>query len=86
MSMIVEFRALWFYRHYQQALKAAGSTISLKRILGEEANHLLDMAERLERTGELSDARADAFIALEHRLYSKLLAALKTGRYSRPSA
>jgi len=77
MSMIIEFRALWFYRHYQQSLKAAGNSISLKRILGEEANHLADMAERLEVAGELSDARVDAFIGFEQRLYGRLLAALK---------
>ncbi|MGD2166731.1 MAG: hypothetical protein PVF63_01415 [Gammaproteobacteria bacterium] len=78
MSMIIEFRALWFYSHYQQALKSAGSAISLKRILGEEANHLTDMTERLEAAGELSDARVDTFIAFEHRLYNRLLSALRT--------
>src|SRR5690606_22598504 len=46
MSMIVEFRALWFYRLYEQALKACGRGPSLKRILGEEGNHLLDVANR----------------------------------------
>jgi hypothetical protein len=78
MSMIIEFRALWFYRHYQQALRAAGSDISLKRILGEEASHLSDMAERLESADELSDERVDTFLQYEHRLYSRLLSALKT--------
>lgn len=78
MSMVIEFRALWFYRLYQQALRSAGSAISLKRILGEEANHLTDMAERLEAAGELSDTRVDAFIEYEHRLYGRLLAALRT--------
>ena len=38
MSMIIEFRALWFYGHYQDALKSAGNAISLKRIIGEEAS------------------------------------------------
>ena len=76
MSMIIEFRALWFYGHYQQALKTAGNAISLKRILGEEANHLADMAERLEVADELSDERVDTFLELEHRLYRRLLTAL----------
>ena len=78
MSMIIEFRALWFYRQYQQALRSAGSPISLKRILGEEANHLTDMAERLEAAAALSDARVDAFLEYEHRLYARLLDALRT--------
>jgi hypothetical protein len=76
MSMIIEFRALWFYGLYQQALVSAGNAISLKRILGEEANHLSDMAGRLEAAGELSDERVDTFIEFEHRLYSRLLSAL----------
>lgn len=78
MSMIIEFRALWFYRHYQQALTAAGNAVSLKRIIGEEANHLTDMAERLEEADELSDKRVDAFCGFELRLYERLLRALKT--------
>jgi hypothetical protein len=78
MSMIIEFRALWFYGHYQHALQSAGNAISLKRILGEEANHLTDMAERLEAAGELSDERVDTFIEFEHRLYGRLLKALRT--------
>lgn len=78
MSMIIEIRALWFYRIYQQALNSAGSSISLKRILGEEANHLNEMAERLEAAGELGDERVAVFVDFEHRLYSRLLAALKT--------
>lgn len=77
MSMIVEFRALWFYRLYQQTLKRAGHTMSLKRILGEEQSHLADIAYRLEMAGELSDARVTAFLACERKLYERLLGALQ---------
>jgi len=77
MSMIVEFRALWFYRLYEQALKACGRGPSLKRILGEEGNHLLDVANRLEIEGELSDARAARFLDAERRLYERLLRGLE---------
>lgn len=77
MSMIVEFRALWFYRLYQQCLKRAGHAMSLKRILGEEAHHLADMAHRLETAGELSDARVDAFLSREKTLYARLLDGLR---------
>lgn len=76
MSMIVEFRAVWFYSLYQQVLKRNAHTLSLKRLLGEEQNHLTDMAERLEHAGGLSDARVDAFIGAEHRLYGRLLDSL----------
>jgi hypothetical protein len=77
MSMIVEFRALWFYRLYQQELKRARHGMSLKRVLGEEESHLHDMAERLETSGELDDAHADVFLRHESRLYQRLLHAMQ---------
>jgi hypothetical protein len=76
MSMVVEFRALWLYRLYEQTLKRAGHTLSLKRVLGEEQAHLKDMAHRLELAGELSDARMNAFLERERGLYERLLGAL----------
>ena len=77
MSMIGEFRALWFYGLYEQALKRAQHALSLKRVLGEEQAHLGDMAERLEAGNELDDARAAQILAAEHTLYSRLLGALE---------
>jgi hypothetical protein len=77
MSMIVEFRALWFYGLYQQCLKRAGHPMSLKRVLGEEQNHLIEMAGALEHARELSDARVDAFTAEETRLYRRMLDAIQ---------
>jgi NAD-dependent oxidoreductase involved in siderophore biosynthesis len=76
MSMIVEFRALWFYRLYEQTLRRAGHPMSLKRILGEEHNHLHDVARRLQMAAELSDTRATQFAGHEIRLYSRLLDAM----------
>jgi len=76
MSMIVEFRAVWFYSLYQQALVRHDHAMSLKRLLGEEQNHLTDMAERLEQAGELSDDRVDRFTRVEHGLYARLLDAM----------
>lgn len=77
MSLIIEFRALWFYRLYQQSLKRAGHAMSLKRILGEEQNHLIDMAERLESTPELSNSRISNFLRFERELYERMLGALE---------
>jgi hypothetical protein len=77
MSMIVEFRALWFYGLYEQALKRARHALSLKRVLGEEQAHLGDMAERLELDRELDDAKASRVLGAEQKLYSRLLAALE---------
>jgi hypothetical protein len=77
MSMIVEFRALWFYGLYQQTLQRARHPLSLKRVLGEEQNHLGDVAHRLEIAGELSDARTAELVAREKALYGRLLTALQ---------
>ena len=77
MSMIIEFRAIWFYTLYQSALERFSHSMSLKRLLGEEQNHLTAMAERLEHTCELSDARIDTFISEEHRLFSRFLDSLQ---------
>ena len=77
MSMIVEFRALWFYGLYDHALKRARHAMSLKRVLGEEQAHLGDMAERLNAGDELEDARATEVLAAECKLYSRLLGSLE---------
>ena len=76
MSMIVEFRAIWFYGLYQKTLKRHAHPLSLKRLLGEEQAHLGDMAARLDATGALSDDRVDAFCEAERRLYLRLLDAM----------
>ena len=77
MSMIVEFRALWFYGLYQHALQRARHALSLKRVLGEEQAHLDDMAGRLEAGGDLDEARATDVLAAERRLFTRLLGALE---------
>ena len=77
MSLIVEFRALWFYGLYQQVLQHAGHALSLKRVLGEEQAHLGDMAERLETSDELDDARTAEFLGHERALFERLLGALE---------
>jgi hypothetical protein len=77
MSMIVEFRALWFYGLYQQSLQRARHALSLKRVIGEEQNHLADMASRLEIAGELDEARVVELLGVERTLYVRLLGALQ---------
>jgi hypothetical protein len=77
MSMIVEFRALWFYGLYEQALKRVRHAMSLKRVLGEEQAHLGDMTDRLQAEADLDDARTAAVLAAERKLYSRLLGALE---------
>jgi hypothetical protein len=75
MSMIVEFRALWFYGLYQEALQRARHVLSLKRVIGEEENHLDEMATRLEAAGARSDAHVTMLLARERILFARLLSA-----------
>jgi hypothetical protein len=82
MSMIVEFRALWFYGLYEQALKRARHALSLKRVLGEEQAHLGDMAARLDAAGERSDAHVLAFVDAEKTLFVRLLGALERAEHT----
>jgi hypothetical protein len=77
MSLIVEFRAVWFYSLLQRALRKQGQSPSLKRLLGEEQNHLTEIAERLDHAGNLSDARIGSFVQLERALYGRLLDSLQ---------
>ncbi len=78
MSMVIEFRAVWGYRLYQAALTRAGSIVSLKSLLAEEAGHLTDMAARLEGLGELDLPRLRGFCGIETELYGRMLEALST--------
>jgi hypothetical protein len=77
MSMIVEFRALWLYRLYERMLKQYRHPMSLKRVLGEEQNHLIEMAQRLESNAELDERHTAELLAFEHRLYQRLLGAMQ---------
>ena len=58
MSLIVELRAVWFYRLYQETLSEHELSLSLRSVLAEEELHLDAMLARLARHGfELRDAR-----------------------------
>jgi hypothetical protein len=73
MSMIVEFRALWFYELYQAVLQKARHAFSLKRVLGEERAHLVDMADRLHAIGDSAGIHTAEFLRVEKLLFARLL-------------
>jgi hypothetical protein len=79
LSMIIEFRALWFYELYQEMLERAAHPLTVKRVLREEQGHLADIAGRLDGAGERSDVRTALFLTAEKRLYRRLLDALQRG-------
>jgi hypothetical protein len=86
MSMVIEFRAVWGYRLYQSVLTRAGSIVSLKSLLAEEAGHLTDMAARLQGLGELDLPRLRRFCEVETALYSAFLSALSGSLVERLAA
>jgi hypothetical protein len=85
MSMIVEFRAVWAYRLYHAALDNAGHTVSLKGLLAEEGSHLTDMAARLHTLTALDESHIRVLIAIEQRLYQRLLASFAGAVATLPS-
>ncbi len=76
-SLIVELRALWVYRIYQEALAAAKHSLSLKSIIAEEDRHLTDMVDRLDQVGFSAGSALSDACTLEKKLFEKLLAALQ---------
>ncbi len=78
-SLVIELRALWVYRFYQQALIAAKYPTSLKSIIAEEDNHLEAMTERLAELGFDCESALPGAIALEKSLYERLFASLRAG-------
>ena len=74
MSLVIELRAVWFYRIYQDVLSASGKAIKLGGLLAEEDRHLEEMQGQLTALGE--DRLAD-FTAYEETLFQNLLTALE---------
>ncbi len=77
MSLVIEYRALWFYRHYEDELREAGIDLSLRRVLAEENGHLLDMQRRLQAIGELRLGQLEGFLSVEEKLFRRLLVHLQ---------
>jgi hypothetical protein len=75
MSMIVEFRAVWGYRIYQDVLSSARHFVGVKSLLAEESGHLADMSDRLGEATPLDAPFIRNACAVEHRLYKGLLSA-----------
>jgi hypothetical protein len=69
MSLIVELRAVWFYRQYQAALHEHRIGISLKSVLAEEELHLDAMLARLAEMDAKFTGRVAQFQALEQRRF-----------------
>jgi hypothetical protein len=65
MSLIVELRAVWFYRLYQETLAEHGQNLSLRSVLAEEELHLGAMLARLRDMDKDCAPRVKRLQALE---------------------
>lgn len=76
MSLIVELRAVWFYRLYQDVLASRAMRLNLKSVLAEEELHLDDMLTRLAPLDAGWERRTQDFAAYEGERFRVLWAAL----------
>ena len=72
MSLVIEDRAIWTYRIYQQALAASHCGISLNAVLAEESQHLKSMLEQVRALDSDAEKHIAAFCAMEHREFERL--------------
>jgi len=77
MSLIVELRATWIYRIYQDVLSTRKTAVSLKSILAEEQLHLDEMLTRLQAIDPETDARIGRFCAFEEIRFCSLWSAVE---------
>ena len=75
-SLIIELRAIWTYRLYQDVLSEHSAGLSLKSVLAEEELHLQQMARRLLELGAEPEVRVPGFARMENRLFRTLWAGL----------
>jgi hypothetical protein len=68
-SLIIELRAIWAYRLYQNVLAERPGGLSLKSVLAEEELHLEQMTQRLRDLGADPAARVPGFARIEDRLF-----------------
>jgi hypothetical protein len=76
MSLIIELRAIWMYRLYDHALRAADSRLSLRSVLAEEELHLAEMLEAIAAADSEMDSRLEGFMTYEDGRFRTLWAAI----------
>jgi len=76
MSLIVELRAIWFYRLYQQVLSEGRAGLSLNSVLAEEELHLDTMLVTIAKLDPQSRTRIAQFTAFEDARFRALWTAI----------
>lgn len=77
MSLIVELRAVWFYRLYQETLIEQRNALSLRSVLAEEELHLGAMLAHLNEMDPHCASRVRRFKALEQQKFRVLWGAIE---------
>jgi hypothetical protein len=77
MSLIVELRAVWLYRLYQQILDEQKTGIALKSVLAEEELHLGAMLARLGDMDRDAPRHVEEFASLEDTGFRTLWRAIE---------
>jgi hypothetical protein len=77
MSLVVEFRAVWFYRLHQAVMQRLQPAFSLRGVLAEEQGHLGGMVDALQDLGIYDEALLDGLCAVEGQLFERLLGGLE---------
>jgi len=86
MSLIVELRATWLYRIYQDVLAQAKNALTLKGILAEEQLHLDEMLTRLQAIDPETNGRIERFCDFEEIRFRSLWAVVESDCTDRRSA
>ena len=77
MSLLIEIRAVWFYKILQDVFRQMRQPINLTSLLAEETMHLEEMGKHLRSLGEDLDTRLPVFAAYEEAQFTHLLAGLE---------
>ena len=78
MSLMIELRAVWLYRLYQEILDQQKTGIGLKSVLAEEGLHLDSMLARLHEMDQDASRRMEEFISLEDERFRTLWRAIES--------
>jgi hypothetical protein len=78
MSLVVELRAVWLYRLYQQILDEKNAGFTLKSVLAEEELHLESMLARLGEVDSKVTGRMTDFAVLEDERFRILWRAVES--------
>jgi len=78
MSLIVELRAVWLYRLYQDVLDTEKTGIAIKSVLAEEELHLDAMLARLRARDPDASRHMQEFVSLEDLRFRELWRAVES--------